>query len=97
MLIIPHSTQGGWENINSYFPEEVSAGERLNKLWKFVSKTSVEGSLKPQTNQVQLLHTLTPVMDSMLPLGNVSELYTEPSACMGMLTLSFLFSWGMTG
>lgn len=74
MLIIPHSTQGRWENINSYFLEEVSPGERSNKLWKFVPKTSVGGSLKPQSNQVQLLHTLTPVMDSRLPLGNVSEL-----------------------
>lgn len=92
MLITPHSTKGGEKiSTTSYFSEEFGAAETFNDLLKVALKISAGGGLKPQSNQVHLLHTLMTVTDSWLPLGNVCELYTEPSACMGMLTLSFLF------
>jgi len=87
MLITPHSTQGEKLSITSYFPEEVSAAKGLSDLLNVVPKISAGGSLKPQSNQVHLLHTLMAVTDSWLPLGDVSEFNTEPSACMGILTL----------
>lgn len=88
MLITPHSTKASEKiSTTSYFPEEVGAAETFNDFLKVALKISVGGGLKPRSNQVRLLHTLMTVIDSWLPLGNVCELYTEPSACTGMLTL----------